>query len=87
MRGGLKGHVANAMVEPDPIDTISATVRVAVAELDAPMGRMRAGDIFEGPFHCDSLLSHALRLPLAAHADIECDGVIENGTRVRINAG
>src|SRR5579864_1700171 len=87
MRGGLQGGVADAVVEPNPIDAISATVRVAVAELNAPMGRMGAGDIFQGPLHCDSLLRHALGLPLAAHADVECDGVIENGTRVRITAG
>src|SRR5260221_8716541 len=71
-------HIANAMIEADPVDAVSAAAGIAVAQLYPPLGRPRLRYESERLVHCSALLLHAARLPLAVHADVERDGIVQH---------
>ena len=75
------------MIEADPVDPISALACIPVTHLNAPVRRVRIGDKIERSLHRRVLLAHAILLPLAVHANVECNGVIENGPGARYGPG
>lgn len=78
-----QGCIADAMVEADPVDPISAPSSIAVAQLDSPVWRVGAGDIAQRAFHRRMLLGHTARLPLAVYPDVERDRVIKDRPSAR----
>ena len=71
------------MIEADPVDAVAASAGVSVAELDPPLGRLLLGNEVQRSLHRRPVLSHAARLPLAIHTDIECDRVVQDGHSCR----
>ena len=70
-RRWAKLGVADAMVEPDPVDPLAFARRVAVAEVDAPVGGISFANVFQRPLHGFVLLVDAGLLPLTSKPDVE----------------
>ena len=81
--GRPQAGVADAMVEPDPVDSLVTAPGVAVAQLDSPLRRTLPRDKVQRPVHCRAVQRNAARLPLAVDADVERDRVMKDGPPMR----
>jgi hypothetical protein len=70
-RRRTKLRVSDAMIESNPIDPLALARCVAVAKVDAPIGRIRLAHVFQRPLHRLVLLVDARLLPLAGEPDVE----------------
>jgi putative endonuclease len=82
-RRSAQHHIADAIVEANPVDPIAAPSGVAVALLDAPRRGLGFVDIGQGPFHRLILLLDAALLPLAIQPDVERHRVMQRRGRGR----
>jgi hypothetical protein len=76
--GLLQATVADTIVETDPVDPIATAARVPIAELDPPLRGATLGNKTQGAFHRHTLPLHTARLPLAIHADVKRNRIVQN---------
>lgn len=70
-------RIADAAVEPDPVDARLTAAGVAIAKMDPPQRRVRFRDELPGVAERLHLLTLAGLLPLAVDPDIESDGIVK----------
>jgi hypothetical protein len=72
----------DAVIEPNPVDSIPAARRVAIAHLDLPVRWPLRPYVRKRSPHGVLLLVDASLPPLAIDADVQRDGVVERRARL-----